>query len=354
MHLFWVSVISTSWYCSEFNQLGCPRSCAMPCSVWSYQTGRHTDQGPQFRRCPLLPPHFFFFFLPKWPCLLENNFKAALAGFLNQNGLCQHKGMCPSSSAAKCPNHFTELGWSEVLFTSLLSTPIQQLLVASGGLTQELGRVRGGDFGEKQGLLLAGAALVTQEGTVSPLSHGRALGSAPWESPFCQMQTLCCSCQQSCFFASMGPRAGCSQHRCPQKSQWSMWQHWRLKSQLSPIREKHPDVRGWRFLGGALFGDVSHVPLAIGQILNRCLWHPADIPGINVICLSWPSLIPVDVAPYEVSEAALWMLCFSWGGWWRHQPTDEQNACFLGEEWNAVLEIFLSDFENVGGWTGQW
>lgn len=55
-----------------------------------------------------------------------------------------------------------------------------------------------------------------------------------WESAFCQMQTLCFSCQRGCFSAYPASPEGCSQCRCLKKSELRQMAHMTaLKAQMS-------------------------------------------------------------------------------------------------------------------------
>lgn len=183
-----------------------------------------------------------------------------------------------------------------------LSTPAQHLLVASGGgLTEGLVRVWGGDFGERQSQL-AGTALVTQEVTFSSLSHRGTPWSTRWESVFCQMQTLCFSCQRSCFSAYTGSSAGCSQPRCPQKSELKQMVHkTALKAHISA-----------QLCEGEAYGsqgmEVPHrVPCLFGDILHVTL-QPLPKFGTVTSDILARSQASHRVLPLLTLSKSLWML----------------------------------------------
>lgn len=144
--------------------------------------------------------------------------------------------------------------WTRIVRSTplCLSTPAQHLLVASGGgLTEGLVRVWGGDFGERQSQL-AGTALVTQEVTFSSLSHRGTPWSTRWEC-FARCRHCVFPASEVVSLPTRGHQQAAPNLDAHRKVNWSKWstrQLLRLTSQLSSVREKHMEVRGWRYLTG--------------------------------------------------------------------------------------------------------
>lgn len=149
--------------------------------------------------------------------MLEDNFKPALDGFLNQNGLCQHKVMCPSRLAAKGPSHSTELGQSEGLLCGCQHQPsiswwplvVVSLKSLSGSEEEIWGVARPagqGNAGDSEGdILLSESPRSSVKGPVGVCILPDA------DIVFFLTAKL--------FFCLHGSPAGCSQRTCPQKSE---------------------------------------------------------------------------------------------------------------------------------------